>query len=128
MSRLRLKENGWTDPLLDREIEVALETTLHKGFGNNRSYCHGDFGQLEILLYAKQVLQDRELDVYIESVRSQLLEIVKQKMWNYGISRGTEAKGLMTGLAGIGMGLLKQYDSEAVPNILNLENKLLERR
>ncbi|GIN51001.1 bacteriocin formation protein [Bacillus paralicheniformis] len=128
LSRLRLKENGWTDPLLDREIEVALETTLHKGFGNNRSYCHGDFGQLEILLYAKQVLQDRELDVYIESVRSQLLEIVKQKMWNYGISRGTEAKGLMTGLAGIGMGLLKQYDSEAVPNILNLENKLLERR
>ncbi|MEC1543692.1 type 2 lanthipeptide synthetase LanM family protein [Bacillus halotolerans] len=128
LSRLRLKENGYNDHLLDQEIKCSLETTLYKGFGNNRSYCHGDFGQLEILLYANKVLQDTDLGINIESVGSQLLEIIDEKMWNYGVSRGTDSKGLMCGLAGIGMGLLKQYDNDSVPNILALENRLLKRR
>ncbi|AQP98198.1 hypothetical protein AN475_06810 [Bacillus amyloliquefaciens] len=128
LSRLRLKENGYRDHLLNQEIKASLTTTLDKGFGNNRSYCHGDFGQLEILLYADKVLQNNDLSVNIQSVGSQLLETIDKRMWNYGVSRGTESKGLMCGLAGIGMGLLKQYDSETVPNILNLENRLLKRR
>lgn len=114
--------------MLNQEIKASLTTTLDKGFGNNRSYCHGDFGQLEILLYADKVLQNNDLSVNIQSVGSQLLETIDKRMWNYGVSRGTESKGLMCGLAGIGMGLLKQYDSETVPNILNLENRLLKRR
>ncbi|MBU5594544.1 type 2 lantipeptide synthetase LanM family protein [Amphibacillus sp. MSJ-3] len=122
LSRLRLKENGYQDDQIDQEIEVALDTTLRLGFGNNRSYCHGDFGQLEILLYADKLLQNVDLNPSITSVQKQILELMKEKMWNYGVSRGTESKGLLTGLAGFGFGLLKQFDRERVPNILNLEN------
>ncbi|MED3981254.1 type 2 lanthipeptide synthetase LanM family protein [Priestia megaterium] len=120
LSRIRLKENGYKDEYLEQEIEDSLETTLTRGFGNNRSYCHGDFGQLEILLYADKVLSNVNLRPHIDTVGSQILNLMRDKMWNYGVSRGTESKGLMTGLAGYGLGLLKQYDNERTPNILNL--------
>lgn len=121
LSRVRLKENGYKDEYLEKEIEDSLDTTLNRGFGNNRSYCHGDFGQLEILLYADKVLSNINLRPHIDTVGSQILNLIRNKMWNYGVSRGTESKGLMTGLAGYGLGLLKQYDNEQTPNILNLE-------
>jgi class II lanthipeptide synthase len=38
------------DPLLQKEAEAALRTALTKGFGSNHSLCHGDLGNLELLL------------------------------------------------------------------------------
>src|SRR5437870_1613255 len=40
------------DPLLDAEIETALRTTMASGFGYNHSLCHGDLGNLELLVEA----------------------------------------------------------------------------
>lgn len=120
LSRLRLKDNGYHDAYIEEEIKTALETTLNQGFGNNRSYCHGDFGQLEILMHANQTLEDIDLTPYIISVQHQLAHFMEEKMWNYGVVRGTESKGLMVGLAGYGMGSLKQFDPQGIPNILSL--------
>ncbi len=128
LSRLRLRENGYNDDLLEQEIHTALDTTLKQGLGNNRSYCHGDFGQLEILLYANKTLNQVKLASQIQSVQYQLVELVRSKMWNYGVARGTDAKGVMVGVAGIGMGLLKQYQPEFVPDLLCLENRTLHER
>ncbi|RCK13066.1 hypothetical protein DT075_02365 [Bacillus licheniformis] len=47
LSRSILRENGVNDPGLHTDILNALETTVKHGLGNNRSFCHGDFGQLE---------------------------------------------------------------------------------
>ncbi|WP_280771570.1 type 2 lanthipeptide synthetase LanM family protein [Salipaludibacillus daqingensis] len=121
LSRLRLIENGWMDTHIEWEVEEALATTLRFGFGNNRSYCHGDFGQLEILLKAQKVLKHKDLSAEINAVQSQLLALMKDQQWIRGVSRGTESKGLMVGLAGFGFGLLKQSDPEGVPNILSLD-------
>ena len=33
-----------------QEIAVALETTRAQGFGYNHSLCHGDLGNLDLLL------------------------------------------------------------------------------
>ncbi|MGG4542210.1 type 2 lanthipeptide synthetase LanM family protein [Bacillus velezensis] len=121
LSRLRLLENGYWDAHIDQEINIALETTLKLGFGTEPVYCHGDFGQLEILLYANSVL-DRNEDT-INVVRAYLLRLLNDQPWNNtGVHRAFDIKGLMGGLSGIGFGLLKQAFPEKVPNILNLEN------
>ncbi|MDN4495530.1 type 2 lanthipeptide synthetase LanM family protein [Ureibacillus aquaedulcis] len=118
LSRLKLKENGYIDEMIDTEIEIALDTTLREGFGNNRSYCHGDYGQLEILMYANEILQSEELAEKINLIQQQLITILKEEEWKYGVSRGTDAKGLLVGLSGIGMGLLKQLNRNSTPNII----------
>ena len=46
------------EPASRVEIEAALETTLAQGFGDNHSLCHGDLGNLEILLQAGQRLAE----------------------------------------------------------------------
>ncbi|HET8843789.1 MAG TPA: type 2 lanthipeptide synthetase LanM, partial [Ktedonobacteraceae bacterium] len=44
------------DGLVHEEIQAALKTTLTESFGHNHSLCHGDFGNLEILLMASQTI------------------------------------------------------------------------
>ncbi|MBA4492712.1 type 2 lanthipeptide synthetase LanM family protein [Paenactinomyces guangxiensis] len=121
LSRLLLKNVGIEDQLLNQEIEIALQTTLDLGFGNNRSLCHGDFGQIEILRFASQVLQEEKWLELANSASRQVLQVIREKNWQKGVSRGVESVGLMTGLAGYGYGLLKQYSPSNVPSILYLE-------
>ena len=51
---LRHREDGATRA----EVEVALRTTLAEGFGGNHSLCHGDLGNLELLLLAGETLAE----------------------------------------------------------------------
>ena len=44
------------DPIFDSEIHAALRTTIAHGFGFNQSLCHGDLGNLDLLLEAQRVL------------------------------------------------------------------------
>ncbi|HEX3641768.1 MAG TPA: type 2 lanthipeptide synthetase LanM, partial [Ktedonobacteraceae bacterium] len=46
------------DAEVDAEIEAAVRTTLKQGFGSNHSLCHGDMGNLDILLTATQLLEN----------------------------------------------------------------------
>ncbi|MBO1352305.1 MAG: hypothetical protein EBE86_035335 [Hormoscilla sp. GUM202] len=45
------------------KINTALKATLNWGFGLNHSLCHGDGGNLELFLQAREILKDREWDV-----------------------------------------------------------------
>ncbi|MBS7530593.1 type 2 lantipeptide synthetase LanM family protein [Hazenella sp. IB182353] len=121
LSRVMLKEAGYQDDLLEQEIEIALDTTLRKGFGNNYSLCHGDFGQLDIIQYAAEVLEKQDLKEIAESVKQQIFINMRETGWDRGISRGVESVGLMTGLSGFGMSLLKYYEPSLVPSILRLQ-------
>jgi type 2 lantibiotic biosynthesis protein LanM len=124
LSRLMLKKAKYEDEFLDHEIEIALKTTIRLGFGNNRSLCHGDFGQIEILKIAADILNRKELDFLSHSVASQVFRDIEYRGWKNGVSRGTETIGLMVGLAGYGMGLLKQAHPKSVPSILTLEEPI----
>ena len=46
------------DAEIHAEIATALKTTFAQGFGHNHSLCHGDLGNLELLLQADEVLGD----------------------------------------------------------------------
>jgi type 2 lantibiotic biosynthesis protein LanM len=106
---------------LKDEVERALRITLEEGFGLNHSLCHGDLGNVELLLQAARSLADPEWKAQLERMTSVVLESVERHGWLCGIPLGVESPGLMPGLAGIGYQLLRLAEPEFVPSVLTLE-------
>ena len=119
------------DAEIRSEINTALKTTLTRGFGGNHSLCHGDLGNLELLLQASQTLDDPQWKTQVDRLAAIILESIDKHGWLCGVPLGVETPGLMTGLAGIGYGLLRLAEPERVPSVLVLEppkNKLNQER
>ena len=109
------------NPEIRAEINTALKTTLNHGFGSNHSLCHGDLGNLELLLQASQTLNDSQWKTQVDRLSAIILESINKHGWLCGVPLGVETPGLMTGLAGIGYGLLRLVEPELVPSVLVLE-------
>lgn len=102
------------------EVDTAIRTTLKAGFGLNHSLCHGDLGNLDLLMLAAEALDEPELRNHVERLAASILENIEEHGWTTGIPSGVESPGLMTGLAGIGYGLLRLADPAGVPSIMVL--------
>ncbi len=102
------------------EINVALKATLARGFGRNHSLCHGDLGNLELLLQASLTLSEPRWRAEVNRIAAIILESIDQNGWLCGNPLGVESPGLMTGLAGIGYELLRLAEPAAVPSVLAL--------
>lgn len=114
------------DPKMREEIALAIEITLEQGFGTNHSLCHGDLGNVELLLSAAQHFPDEKR--YQEEVRrlaGQELSSIRHLGWCTGVPHSFEVPGLMSGIAGIGYGLLRLADPEHIPSILVLDPPFL---
>ncbi len=109
------------NPKIRAEIDTALKTTIAKGFGTNHSLCHGDLGNLELLLQASLTLDDPQWKKQVKRFAGIVLESINKNGWLCSVPSGLEAPGLMTGLAGIGYGLLRLAIPEYIPSILVLE-------
>jgi type 2 lantibiotic biosynthesis protein LanM len=120
LSRLRLMPY-LDDPLLRQEIDQAIQATRRAGFGGNHSLCHGDLGNLELLLTADQILPDISLQPDINYLSGLILAGIEQHGWLSGVPLGVETPGLMTGLAGIGYGLLRLAVPTRLPSLLTME-------
>ena len=112
-------------PLLDdatirEEIHGALQTTLRHGFGSNHSLCHGDMGNVELLLEAGQILDEPRWRHHANRLAAAVLESIERDGWLCGNRLAVESPGLMTGLAGIGYGLLRCAEPDRVPSVLTL--------
>jgi type 2 lantibiotic biosynthesis protein LanM len=108
------------------EIDAALKTTLAQGFGDNHSLCHGDFGNLELLLQASEMFTDPEWRAQVNRLAAMILEDIERNGWRCANPVGIESPGLMTGLAGIGYGLLRLAKPKLVPAVLSLEPPKLD--
>lgn len=104
----------------EEEVERALRIALAQGFGLNHSLCHGDLGNVELLLQASRSLGGPEWRHQLERMTSVVLESVERDGWLCGIPLGVESPGLMPGLAGIGYQLLRLAEPEFVPSVLTL--------
>jgi lantibiotic modifying enzyme len=105
---------------LGTRIEAALETMLSCGFGRNHTLGFGDMGCLEILLQPSEFSDDeRWRDLYANEAAKVLAEI-REHGWSTAIPLGVESPGLMTGLSGIGYGLLRLAAPHRVPSVLAL--------
>ncbi|HVB20445.1 MAG TPA: type 2 lanthipeptide synthetase LanM family protein [Ktedonobacteraceae bacterium] len=108
------------DPQIREEIAIALKTTVAHGFGYNHSLCHGDFGNLEPLLVATQMLGHQQYREQVDQITAMLLDSIETDGWMTGIPSGAETPGLMNGLAGIGYALLRLATPDKVPSVLLL--------
>jgi type 2 lantibiotic biosynthesis protein LanM len=116
------------DAEIRAEIDIALQTTVTSGFGSNHSLCHGDLGNLELLLQANLAFNNQQSQERVDRFTAIVLESIKQHGWLCGMPLGAETPGLMTGLAGIGYGLLRLAEPERVSSVLLLEAPKLKGR
>jgi type 2 lantibiotic biosynthesis protein LanM len=108
------------DTATHAEVDAALQAMLQGGFGENHSLCHGDMGNLDILLTATQLLKDAYYQEQLRHITPMLLDSIDVCGWVSGVPQGVETPGLMTGLAGIGYALLRLASPTSVPSILLL--------
>jgi lantibiotic modifying enzyme len=107
-------------PDIRSDIDAAVNTTISRGFGGNHSLCHGDLGNLDVLLDAALTLKNGELTDRVYRIAGSILEASKTHGWLCGVPSGVETPGLLTGLAGIGYELLRLAEPERVPSVLTL--------
>ena len=108
------------DSQIRGEINIALKTTLASGFGRNDSLCHGDLGNLELLLHASQSFADPWWKAKTSRIGTIILDRTQRHGWCCGVPLGVETPGLMTGLSGIGYEFLRLAKPDQVPSILAL--------
>ena len=119
MARARMLRHD-DDDVLREDLEAALKVTLTSGFGRNHSLCHGDLGNLELLLQASDTLSDPALCLRAESIAAGILKSIERDGWLCGTPLTVQSPGLMNGLAGVGYGLLRLAAPKRVPSVLTL--------
>ncbi|MFE4018168.1 type 2 lanthipeptide synthetase LanM family protein [Streptomyces sp. NPDC059101] len=82
------------------------------------SMCHGDLGNLELLLLAEQ--SSRVEPGHLARSLGEKLDAAAETDWVCGSPSRSEAPGLMTGLSGVGHQLLRFACPEQVPSVLLL--------
>jgi type 2 lantibiotic biosynthesis protein LanM len=115
------------DAQVREEIEIALKTTVAHGLGGSHCLCHGDLGNLELLLQAGRTGRDSRWTTVIDEAAAATLHDIETCGYLCGSPAGVETPGLMTGLAGIGYGLLRLAQPDVVPSVLVLEPHLPRR-
>jgi lantibiotic modifying enzyme len=91
-----------------------VRTTLAQGFGRNQSLCHGDLGNLDLLLASgvEPGAMWRVIDGMLRDVR--------ERGWRCANPAEIASPELMTGLAGIGYQMARLAEPERVPSVLML--------
>jgi type 2 lantibiotic biosynthesis protein LanM len=102
------------------EIRIALRKTVESDFGRNHCLCHGDLGNLDVLLYAAQRVDDSWWNEAGKRLASETLAEIAERGCLCGMQTSLASPGLMIGLAGIGYGLLRLACPERVPSVLVL--------
>ena len=102
------------------DLEAYLRTAAERPVLADLSLCHGELGAVEPLVW----LAERDHPA-VEAVRRRRAGLVLAAVQQYGPQCGTPrsvpSPGLLTGLAGIGYGLLRLAFAERVPSVLLLE-------
>jgi lantibiotic modifying enzyme len=119
LARLRMLRRT-ADHDLERDVDAALETTLRYGWGRNHSLCHGDLGNLELLLDASLASDDDRLSDELARASAAVVDDIDRRGWRCANPDELESPELMTGLAGIGYALLRLAAPRLVPSVLVL--------
>lgn len=123
ISRLMMKDKG-NEHILERDIQRAINKTLKDGFGRGVNLCHGDMGNIELLLLAAEMENKPALREVAEDIAYSVLDR-KKKSADSLIWAG-HVPGLMTGLSGIGYQLLRLYEPDSIPSLLSFQLRQYE--
>jgi len=103
------------------EIAIAIDTTLAQPCMGNHSLCHGELGNILIASRAQDMFWRED---WRRKINLRLRRVVDDLIRNgprCGVPNGEYTPGLLTGVAGIGYGLLQLAQPHLVPNVLALE-------
>lgn len=106
---------------IKKEVDIALNTTIKKGFGGDHSLCHGDLGNIDFLLQAWQYFKKEYIYSTIQKVMTLQLNFMDQNGYLCSVPSKLETPSLMIGLAGIGYELLRLAFPDQIPSVLILE-------
>ncbi|MEV0643209.1 type 2 lanthipeptide synthetase LanM family protein [Streptomyces sp. NPDC050619] len=114
------------EPELREEARAALAAAYDRGFAQNQSLCHGDFGNLELFTLASQVLLDQAEAARWRETRDRLAGAILARIDRSGVRSGVpgaavDVPGLMIGTAGVCMGLMRLAAPERIPGVLWLD-------
>jgi type 2 lantibiotic biosynthesis protein LanM len=119
LSRLSLLADE-SSQAMRSEFAQAVETTIAATLGDNHSLCHGDFGNLDFIVQASESFANDAWHVHANRRMASVLDDVACNGWKCGVENQAEIPGLMTGLAGIGYGMLRLAAPRLVPSVLLL--------
>ncbi len=105
---------------LEQDLRVAVETTINGGFGGSHCLCHGDLGNLDAVAAAGYYFGDQRILDFVGKQRSYIVNEIASGRASAGLPLGVIEPGLMTGLSGIGLGLLRLADPENTSDVLTL--------
>lgn len=117
LSRLEMKKNGYKDDFIDKEIIYLIHECKTKSMKRDMCLCHGDIGNLAILKYAADILGDRILAMECIATGRFFIE----HSLNFNRLKQEELWGMMTGLSGVGLGLISLIDNNYAADILSLK-------
>jgi lantibiotic modifying enzyme len=110
MARLGLVEAGvLSRPEAADDLAATVTSVRRTGFGRDFSLCHGDFGNLDLLLHAAPEEAWRHAPG--------ILDALDDRGWVCGLPAGTRSPSLMVGVAGMGHGLLRLAAPDRVPSV-----------
>lgn len=123
ISRLELYKNNTLNVEFRRtmksDMDVAIDTTIKYGFGKSHCLCHGDLGNLNILFYVAKKMSSEHLYNVVYSYLNTILDDLESENWKCGLPY-KNSPSLMSGIAGIGLGLLT-LNNLSIPSVINLE-------
>jgi len=121
----RLRAHALTgDRIYREEVAAAINATRRslsaQAQGTNYSLCHGLFGNADLLIEAARAFGDPTLELEAQALGAHALERhhCDDEPWPCGVPNGTEAPGLLLGLAGIAYFYLRLYDAHKYPSLL----------
>ncbi len=115
-------------PAVVDEIEAAVRTTLSTEAAEH-SLCHGEVGNLLIVAQAAAVLQRRTWQEQLQARLHRLLLSLNAAPPRCGFAFPDAAPSLMTGMSGVGYGLLSLAGAPGeFPNVLALAPPLAKKR
>jgi len=113
--------------IAEADLEVAINTTITHGIGHNHSLCHGDLGNLDLLLQASFTQKNADLRAKVSELTNQVINSIHRYGYLCGVPNGIETPGLMTGLAGTGLQLLRLAKPSQVPSVLTLDPPIVDK-
>src|SRR5262249_43910596 len=106
------------EPALREEINTALHTTEAHGLGHGHILCDCDLGNLELRLETARTFPNTTWATGVDRRAASSLNSIERDRWRRANPMSLDSLGLMTGLAGIGYGLLRLADPARVPSVL----------
>lgn len=104
-----------------RELQTVFASLRNATTADNDCLCHGEIGNVETLVLAGSLLQDLGLITLAQERVSAVIRRARASGdWRCGIAPDAPTPGLLTGIAGIGYGLLRTFFPDCTPSVLRL--------